>query len=129
MLQIPGVASVPRLALPALSEQAVHVSLTVTGPASIKSAMTRGVPLDLAVQTAQRGVGRAAERHTLDGGRQAMADVARNDPRSGGWVRLTSGDPCSFCSQVAAWSETNPDLLGDFLTHDGCHCAPDPVFN
>ena len=43
-------------------------------------------------------------------------------------VRVTSPGACAFCEEIAAYSETNPNLGGDFQCHDGCHCQPEPVF-
>lgn len=108
---------------------AVTTSLLVTGPAAIKSAISRGISLPAAMQTAQTTVARAGMRHVLNGGRETITATARNDPRSGGWARVTSGKACEFCSMLAGRGAVYGEASADFQAHDGCSCSAEPAFN
>lgn len=118
----------PVLAPPA-NEQVLATSLLVTGPAAIRSASARGVPLAQAVATAQTGSARAALRHVLNGGRETVTATTKADRKSHGFARATSGRACHFCAMLAArgpvyWSSET----ADFPAHDGCSCSVEPVY-
>src|SRR5688500_17258359 len=66
------------LAAPA-DVKAVTTSLLVTGPWSVKTAMTRGVDVDRAVDIAEARSSAAAMRHALDGGRDMIIGTVAAD--------------------------------------------------
>lgn len=121
----PAVRSSPVLAeTPDL--EALTTSLLVTGPLSIKRAMTRGVPLARALATAERASSAAAMRHTLDGGRRTILDTVRTDPDARGWQRVASGNACKFCNLLDG--KFHLKETADFPAHDGCSCSQEPVY-
>lgn len=116
--------------LAALDRAALTTSLVVTGPVAIKTALSRGVLPDLAVDHAKAGAARAAMRHALDGGRGTITAATAADPAAHGWARATSGKACGFCAMLAS---RGPAYKGhgtaDFEAHDGCSCTAEPVYD
>ena len=103
-------------------------SMLVTGPASIRSSLARGVPFERAVDTAQANTSRAGMRHALGGGRETVLETVKADKRAGGWARATSGDPCAFCAMLASRGPVYSEDTVDFQSHDGCSCQAEPVY-
>lgn len=124
----PNAPAFPPVPLPPIDAAAVATSLLVTGPIALKSKVGAGMPWDLATQQAFAGSAAAAARHALSGGRDEIMSTGRADPRATGMVRVASPDACDFCVQIAEYSETNPNLLGDFQCHDSCHCQPELTY-
>lgn len=112
-----------------VSRDRLRTSLLVTGPLSIKRAMTRGVQLGRAVDVAGATSSAAAMRHALDGGRETILGSIRRDDRANGWRRLTSGKPCKFCSMLAGRGAVYSADTVDFHAHDGCSCSAEPVYS
>ena len=128
---------------------AVQTSLEVLGPINIKAKTARGMTPDAAARKALVEVSGAATRHVLEGDRQATLAAMRNDSRLVGWVRITDGNPCSFCAMLASRGPVyrddafnsnargprnlNPGIpfLGDgsFKAHDHCQCRMSPVYS
>jgi hypothetical protein len=118
----------PTFADPA-DEHALAASMVVTGPAAIRSASARGVPLPKAVDLARAGSSRSAMRHALNGGRDTIAGTVKTDSKALGYARATSGRACHFCAMLAG---RGPVYKGagsaDFPAHDGCSCTVEPVY-
>lgn len=123
----PGTRMTPVLE-PGVDARALTTSMLVTGPVSVKRAMTRGVLLDRAVDIAKAASSAAGMRHALDGGRQTIQQTIRHDDRAVGFQRVTSGQPCEFCSMLAGRGAVYKDDTVDFEAHDGCSCTSEPVF-
>lgn len=104
-------------------------SLTVTGPATIKSNMARGLVLDRAVGHARTKVAGAAMRHALNGGRETVSDTIEADRQALGYARATSGKACAFCAMLASRGPVfkGEDTAG-FQPHDHCSCSVEPVY-
>lgn len=109
------------------TEQVV-TSLTVTGPVSIKRAMSRGVSLVKAAETAEVNVARAGMRLVLGGGRDTITETTQADRQAAGWARATSGRPCAFCAMIAGRGAVFSERSVAFEAHDGCSCTAEPVF-
>lgn len=117
------------LAAPA-DVKAVTTSLLVTGPGSVKKAMTRGVDLARAVDVAEARSSAAAMRHALDGGRTLIADTVAADGQALGWARVASSTACAFCAMVASRGpEYGSEATARFDAHDGCRCGAEPVYS
>lgn len=124
-----GVVEPIGIAAPTLDWQPVATSLSVTGPIAVKTQISRGVPLADALERAAASSARAALRHSLNGGRTAIVETARTDPKALGWARATSGRPCAFCALLAGRGAVYfSDESADFQPHDGCSCTPEPVY-
>lgn len=114
----------------AADTKAVTTSLLVTGPWSIKQAMTRGVALTQAVDVAEARTSAAAMRHTLDGGRETIVATVASDHRAVGWARVASGNACAFCAMTASRGpEYKSEQSAAFEAHDGCQCGAEPVYH
>lgn len=128
-LELGPTARLPLLLADQLPVEAVTTSLLVTGPLSIKSAMTRGVNLATASENALTRASGAALRHVLDGGRSTITDTIAADRQALGYARATSGRPCHFCAMLASRGPVyKSEATGGFKPHDACHCEPEPVY-
>lgn len=123
---IPGPAPIV-LAAPLPPEQ-LSTSLATTALWAAKAAAARGVTADRAMANAFVRSSGAATRLVLDGGRQTLARSMEADSRCVGYRRVTSGNACSFCAQLATWAEGNASLNTDFKAHDHCGCSAQPVY-
>lgn len=115
------------------NRRALTVSMEVTGPAAVKTAMGTSGSLDQAMAKAfDRAVG-AASRYVLNGGREYIAQSILRNPRSQGYTRVTSGRPCAFCAMLASrgavykgQSFDSSDArfvgAGQVKVHDHCTC-------
>lgn len=112
----------------ALPLEAVHTSLLVTGPLSIKRALARGVATLPAVQTAEGSAAAAAMRHALNGGRQTITSTLAADVDARGWRRITSSKPCEFCQMLASRGGVYSKDTVHFQAHDGCSCTAAPAW-
>lgn len=124
---VTGSAFPPVLAAP-IDTAAISTSLTITGPVSLKSALTAGRSLADATETAQANASRAGMRHALNGGRDTIAATTEADPASVGYTRVTSGSPCDFCSMLAGRGAVYSDATAHFQAHDGCSCSAQPGY-
>lgn len=122
------------------SDRAAQVSLTVTGPVNQKSKASRGKPLQVARDESFTQAAGAASRHVLNGGRQSLLTLVEGDMRAIGWIRVTDGDPCSFCAMLASrgavykedsFSRSDPRFTGpgEFKVHDSCACTMEVVYS
>lgn len=124
-------AFTPPVAGPA-SLDAITGALVVTGPATIKRAVGRGLSIEVSVALAQTESARAAMYHSLQGGRETTIGSVAADPKAIGWARATSGDPCAFCAMVASRGPVYRDdseASAGFEAHPGCNCTPEPVYS
>lgn len=118
-------ASIPTLA----PDEALATSLTVTGPAALKSGMTRGYTVDRAASLARNASSRAAHRLALNGGRTTVMAAVASDDRALGFSRATSGSACAFCAILASRGAVyTSERTADFEAHDGCSCSPEPLY-
>lgn len=122
------------------SDRAARVSLTVTGPVGQKSKAARGKPLQRARDESFVEASGAATRHVLTGGRQSLLTLVEGDMKAIGWIRVTDGDPCSFCAMLASrgavykkdsFSRSDPRFTGpgEFKVHDSCACTMEIVYS
>lgn len=70
----------------------------------------------------------AVTRHVLDGGRETLLASVRGDRRARGWARVTSANPCEFCSMLASRGGVYTAMSGAFHAHDHCGCGLEPLF-
>lgn len=106
--------------------QALRTSMIVTGPASIKNAMTRGLPLGRALDIADARSAAAGMRHALNGGRDTILGSIASDDRAQGWRRVSGGKSCAFCASLTG--RVFSPGAADFAAHDGCSCTAEPVY-
>lgn len=104
-------------------------SMLVTGPASVRAALGRGIRIEDAMHTAQTRSARAGMRLALDGGRQTISNTVAADPRAHGWARATSGKACAFCAMLASRGPVYGADTAHFHAHDGCSCSAEPVYD
>lgn len=111
-----------------VDQETLVTSMLVTGPASIRSALARGVRFETAVQTAQANSARSAARHAMNGGRDTVVNTIRSDRSALGYARTTSGRACAFCALLASRGPVYSKESVDFQAHDGCYCGAEPIY-
>lgn len=67
---------------------------------------------------------RAARTETVDAARRAQAELTDADPRTQGWRRVSSGDPCGACLGLAGARFSDGHL---FELHGACRCTAEPI--
>lgn len=127
-LGLQGGRFTPTLALPPASE-AIATSLTVTGPVSVKKAMTAGRTGQQAMTLAEARSAAAGMRQALAGGRETVMRSMRADRAALGYARSASGSACAFCATLAGRGPVYSKDSADFESHDGCGCSAEPVFS
>lgn len=108
-----------------LSVKAATTSLLVTGPLSVKRAMSRGLDLDDAMDTAEAASAASGMRYALDGGRETILCTLLNDRDARGFTRVASGNACNFCEDLTGQTFGTDEV---FPAHDGCSCTSEPVY-
>jgi hypothetical protein len=111
-----------------ISEDAVTTSMLVTGPVSLRTNLTKAVPLVRALSIAEANSARSGMRHAMNGGRDTIQGSIRTDTEARGWARTTSGRACSFCALLASRGPVYSKTTVDFHAHDGCSCGSEPVY-
>lgn len=126
-LGVAAAGAAPSLA-ETLAVDALATSLLVTGPAMIRSALARQVPLPKALSSAKAASAGAAMRHAMNGGRETITRTVAADPKALGWARATSGKACAFCAMLASRGPVYNDATVHFDAHDHCSCSAEPVY-
>lgn len=124
-----GVGGVATPMLAAFDEGAItraRTSLQVTGYVTTERlrALKHADPARVALVR----VSGAVTRHVLDGGRETLLASVRNDRRTRGWARVTSAEPCEFCTMLASRGGVYTATSGVFQAHDHCGCSLEPQF-
>lgn len=128
-------------------DKAAEHALLVTGPGELKrqASMGRAEP-----QAKDRGLvvaSGSASRHVLNGGRETQMALIEADDALIGYIRVTDGDPCSFCALLASRGpvykrksfigadskfDKHPRFAGisrdEAKVHDFCACQLEPVY-
>lgn len=129
MLELgPTATAVPLVLAEATPVAAVTTSLAVTGPASVKAALNRGVQAAKAMEVAEARTSAAAMRHVLNGGRETITGSLQSDREARGWRRVTSGKACDFCSMLAGRGAVFGADSVQFHAHDACSCSAEPAY-
>lgn len=124
-----GVGGVASPALAVFEEGAVaraRTSLQVTGYVTTERlrALKHAEPGRVALVR----ISGAVTRHVLDGGRETLLASVRRDRRARGWARVTSAEPCEFCSILASRGAVYTATSGAFQAHDHCGCGLEPRY-
>jgi hypothetical protein len=106
----------------------LRAGLWVTGQGMTRDALAAGFSPQAAMQTALTRVSGTVTRQVLMGGRDAVVLSTAGDRRAGGWVRVTSGDPCAFCAMSASNGAIFSEDTADFEAHAGCACTGEPAY-
>jgi hypothetical protein len=113
----------------------LRTSLLVTGPVTIKTALTRGVAAERAYELGLTRTLGAATRHILDGGRDTTWGAIQRDRTAVGWQRVSDGSPCAFCAMLVSrgavyksGATAGDESQGGTKFHDGCACRAVPLF-
>ncbi len=124
----PSARTTPIVLAETAPADAVMTSMMVTGPASVKSAISRGVQSVKAMEVAEARSAAAAMRHALNGGRDTITGTLAADRDALGWRRVTSGNACDFCSMLAGRGVVYRADSAAFNAHDACGCSAEPAY-
>lgn len=124
--QVGGSASA--VAAPPVDIDKVRAGLWVTGEKITHAAILAGKSPQAAMETALVRTSGTITRQVLMGGRDAIVLSTAGDRRAGGWVRVTSGDPCAFCAMSASNGAVFSEDTADFEAHAGCACTGEPAY-
>lgn len=102
----------------------VRATLTLLGPIGAKKNIARGLR-DVEDRTVTRLTGTVG-RQVLQAGRDTLTRSVRADPRARGWQRITDGNPCGYCADIAAEGIVGADV--DFHAHDHCGCTQEVAY-
>lgn len=117
----------PRLAEP-LDEGVVGGTLFLTGHEMTRRAIAAGHSPQAAMQTALTRTSGSVTRLALQGGRDTLVASTAADTAAGGYVRVTSGNPCAFCAMIASRGPVFSEDTADFEAHDHCACTGEPSY-
>lgn len=107
----------------------VRPSLLVTALGSYRRAVKAGLSPQAAARQGLVGSLGTAGRLTMNGGRSALVAATDADPRATGWVRVTSGSPCAFCTMLASRGPAyRSQRTADFEAHDHCGCTVEVAY-
>jgi hypothetical protein len=141
--------------LPAPTElnlEALETSLRVTGEVGLKKRIAKIPTGDEISRIVQAGmvkqamdetsvdISGAATRHVMNGGRDEMQSMLREDKKALGYIRVTDGDPCYFCAMLASrgpvydddsFDQSDPRFVGEgeHKVHDHDQCTVEPVYS
>ena len=113
----------PRLAEPP-NPTLVRATLAIVGPILTKKAIARGQRQP--AETMLTRLSGSVSRQVLNGGRSTLVANIAADRQATGWRRITDGNPCSFCAQLAG-AVVSADKR-EFNAHDHCGCSAEPAF-
>lgn len=125
-----------------LVDDRLMTNIDVTGIGMYQRALKAGATPVQALDRAGVTLSGTASRLALEGGRSAVSETVRGDTEALGWMRVTDGDPCSWCAMLAsrgavyrsaktAGGRVNAEFSGhgQFKFHDHCGCTVAPVFS
>lgn len=115
-----------------LSAEALATSLRVTGPVTIKRAVSLGLKAEQAGRTGLVSVSGAVSRLILNGGRDTIQRSIQADKQALGYARVASGSACSFCALIASRGpvyKSSKSAGSGHSYHDHCNCGVEPVYS
>lgn len=109
----------------------------LSSPGQPETALSRSVRL--LMEEAGAAAAAASVRHVQNAGRGMVEDFVQADKVATGFVRITDGDPCYFCSALASrgaiykgdsFDRSDPRFTGEgeVKVHDSCGCSLRPVY-
>lgn len=106
-----------------------QANLAATGRSTIYRRLRDGADIEDAMSAGRTAASRNGLRLALEGGRETITRTIDADPAALGVMRITSGDPCSFCAMLASRGPVYlTEASASFKPHDGCHCQPEIVY-
>ncbi|MFV0315453.1 MAG: hypothetical protein ACK5O2_00630 [Microthrixaceae bacterium] len=127
-MELGTLAGAPSVPIALGDPAAIATSLTVTGPVKVKQALAAGRTQAMAMDMGAAQSASAGMRQAMAGGRQQVTEMVRQDPRSSGYARVTSGNACAFCVTLSARGAVYGRDGADFQAHDHCSCAAEPTY-
>lgn len=125
---VPGVADLASPAMP--GDDLISATLDATGPYGMLGRIKAGQQVAQAAQNSGVIMAGAGQRLITNGARQAVLQSVDADKRAVAWMRVTSSNPCSFCSLLASRGAVyRSEESASFESHAHCACVAAPVFS
>jgi hypothetical protein len=112
--------------------------LYLSGPAAIKTALSKGYTLERALELALVLSSGALQKWVIDAGRGRMMDLVRTDQTALGWARASaSKKPCAWCRMLisrgaefkySADFAYRSEATAGFSAHRHCRCFAVPIW-
>jgi hypothetical protein len=125
-----------------LADERLMTNIDVAGIGMYQRALKAGALSQQALDRSAVTLSGTASRLALEGGRSVVAETVQSDADAIGWMRVTDGDPCSWCAMLAsrgavyrsaatAGGRKNAEFVGhgQFKFHDHCGCTVAPVWS
>jgi hypothetical protein len=125
---VPGVADLAAPEVP--GDDLIGATLDATGPYGMLGRIKAGQQVTQAAQNSGVIMAGAGQRLITNGARQAVLQSVSADKRAVAWMRVTSANPCSFCSLLASRGAVyRSEASAGFEAHSHCMCVAAPVFS
>ena len=111
------------------ARQVVQGALRSTGLVGVLNARRAGKSVTAAAQNGLVRVSGSATSLVLAGGRETLLDAVSRDRARPRWARITSDEPCEFCTMLASRGAVYvSEETGGFEAHDHCSCMVEPAY-
>ncbi|QHB36586.1 capsid maturation protease and VIP2-like ADP-ribosyltransferase toxin [Arthrobacter phage Adolin] len=121
--------AIPALGAPKLDIYRSTQALLMTGPVAVKKQLSSGVGLMAALDSAKKQTLAVGKRLTLEGGRDQLIRLTKEDSLALGWSRVSDGQPCHFCAMLLGRGPVyTSKQTARFEAHNGCGCSVRPFF-
>ena len=111
-----------------LPEEQIRAAISATSRAAVFRALKSGQKYEKAMANGLVEVSGSVSRLALKGGRDFIEGQVRRDPLALGYSRVTSGEPCAFCSMLASRGPVYKEDTAYFRAHDHCSCTAEPCY-
>jgi hypothetical protein len=125
---VPGVVELASPEMP--GDDLVSATLDATGPYGMLGRIKQGQQVAQAAQNSGVIMAGAGQRLITNGARQAVLQSVDADKRAVAWMRVTSANPCAFCSLLASRGAVyRSEASASFESHAHCACVAAPAFS
>lgn len=126
--EVPGEAHIIEPELP--SADLIDGTLDSTGPWGMLGKIKQGQQVTQAADNSGVRLAGASSRLIQNGARQVVLHSVDGDAEAVGWMRVTQGNPCAWCSMLASRGVSyKTKASAGFEAHEHCNCKPMAVFS
>jgi len=120
----------PRVVVPPPPADLIDATLDSTGPWNLLGKIKQGQQVADANENTSVQLAGAAQRLITNGARQAVLTSVEADAKAVAWMRVTSSNPCAFCSMLASRGGVyRSEASAGFEAHSACCCIAAPLFS
>jgi hypothetical protein len=120
----------PLVHVPPPPEPQITATLDSMGPWNLLGKIKQGQQVATANENTSVQLAGAAQRLITNGARQAVLTSVEADAKAVAWMRVTSSNPCAFCSMLASRGAVyRNEKNAGFEAHSHCACIAAPLFS